>query len=234
MNNQITLITVCSRIDNLEQIYNSIINQNYDNYKWIISFDAKELPVIPIKIKDYNSINSDKVQLVLYKNKKIDVTNYAALNNILDNYIKEDTWIHVVDDDNILYPNYLNTINDIINSNKELKFIYYKQQYKDGIHRFGCRSKDIRERNIDIAQVCLYTSIIEDTRFIQKYTADGIFYKEIFNKIIKNKQQWRSIPEFLCYYNFITQSSKLSNVIEKKRVNLRKKSKIKDDINADI
>lgn len=216
MNNKITIITICSRPEYLDKIYNSIKYQNYNNFEWIISFDAEDKPKeIPFKLKNGNDIT--KIKLVNYKNKETDVTNYAAINNIFDNYIKEDTWCHIIDDDNILYPNYFNIINDKINSNSNLKFIYYQQQYQDGIFRFGCRTNDIKEGHIDMAQVCFNSSIIEDTRFIQKYTADGIFYNTLFNKTVKDKSTWCVIPQYLCYYNYIVNSTKESTILNQKK-----------------
>jgi len=208
MNNLITIITICSRPQYLEQIYNSIISQNYDNYKWILSFDSNEILYTPIE-------NNNIIKLV-YKNKEGDITNYAALNNIFNNYIKEDTFIHIIDDDNILYPNYFNTINNIINSNKELQFIYYQQSYSNNNIRFIARTNDIKEGHIDTAQVCFHSSLIKNTRFIQKYTADGIFYKELINKIIKNKSKWYVLSKILCYYNFILKSTKESTILHQK------------------
>jgi hypothetical protein len=208
MENLITLITVCSRPQYLGEIYESILSQKYNNFKWIISFDA-ENPVIC-------SIEDTRITSVNYKNKKTDMTNYAALNNIFNNHIKEDTYIHIVDDDNILYPNYLNTINDIINNKPTLQFILYDQQYRNGLIRFKARTKEIRQGHVDTAQVCFHSSLINQTRFVQDYTGDGIFYKELFNKIKTNKSNWIVVNKVLCYYNYIVNSTKLSVIINQR------------------
>ena len=176
MKNLITILTVCSRPEYLSKIYDSIINQNYDNFKWIISFDFDEFPNVETKI-----IEDKRVEQVLYKNKEWDITNYGALNNILDNHISDPTWICIIDDDNIMYPNYLNTINSKLT--KKLKFVLYNQLYFDNTIRFIGRTKDIAEGHIDTAQVCFYSTLAKNVRFVSKYTADGIFYKELFNKI---------------------------------------------------
>ncbi len=198
LNNLITILTVCSRPENLDNIYNSIISQNYDNFKWIVSFDSDEIPNCPKEDK--------RILYVKYKNGSSDVTNYAALNNIFDNYIDEEIYFHIIDDDNILFPNYFNSINNIINSRDNIKFIVYNQEFKDNKLRFIAKTNNIRQGFIDIAQVCFHSDLIENTRFIQNYTADGIFYQQLFNKIKSEKSKWEWVNKTFCYYNYLNNS----------------------------
>lgn len=210
MENLITILTVCSRPKYLDAIYESILSQKYDNFKWIISFDSESIPL--------TTFNDERILLLNYKNKTNDVTGYAALNNILDNFIEKDTWICIIDDDNIMYPNYLNTINDAITN--ELKLIYYKQVYHDNGIRFGTSLKTVKERNVDIAQICFHSSIIEKDRFIQKYTADGIFYRGLLTKVIKDKTKWKILNTPLCYYNYLLNMTKESFLIHLRNLKL--------------
>lgn len=208
MENTITILTACSRPQYLEEIYSSIVNQRYNSWKWIISFDFDKMPDVAKEIK-----KDERVKMVLYKNKPTDVTCYAALNNIFDNYLNYETWIHVIDDDNILYPNYFNIINDVISINPLSKFILYGQQYRNGTHRMQPKTKDIREGMIDMAQVCFHSFLIEDTKYVQKYTADGIFYQTLFNKIKHNHKEWVWYNRYICYYNYILNETQESSLI---------------------
>ena len=210
MENLITILTICSRPKNISKLYKSIIEQKYSNFKWIISFDSNDLP--DIKIKD------ERIKILKYKNTKDDVTNYAALNNIFDKtLIKPESFICVLDDDNIMYSNYLNVMNDTINSNKDIKFIMYYQNFADGNLRFNIKTKNIKERHIDMAQVCYKNELIEDTRFVQRYTGDGVFYETLFNKVKTNKNEWVILHTSLCYYNYLTDNSKQESIKNSKK-----------------
>lgn len=212
MNNKITLITVCSRPQYLETLYNEIIKQNYPDFHWIISFDADDFPDLPRPIIGHKNITK-----ILYKNKKTDMTNYGALNNIFNTQIKEDTYIHIIDDDNIIYPNYLHEINNIINQNKNLEFILYHQAYADSNIRMYAKTKDIKQGHIDTAQVCFKYNLVQNTRFKQIYTADGIFYQELFNKIKQDKTKWICLNKVLSYYNYLVHPTKADAIAELRR-----------------
>jgi hypothetical protein len=208
----ITLITICSRPQNLDKIWDSIKQQKYNKFNWIISFDSEEIPTLNFK--------DNRIKLLNYKNKETDITNYAALNNLFNSELINDSFIHILDDDNILFPNYLHTINNNIEEN--IKLLLYNQIYKDNNIRFNIKTKDIKECKIDIAQACFHTSIIQDFRFIQKYTADGIFYEELFNSIKSDKSKWKIINQPLCYYNFLSDNNKLDSINRQKMLYLYK------------
>ena len=214
-NNQFIFITICSRPEYLNYINDDIENQKNNNYKWIICFDSDIIPDVEFKNKNVIFLN--------YKKKQEEITNYAGLNYVFD-YIQKnkiDGYIHVIDDDNTIYPDYMNELNNVINSN--LRFIYYQQNYYDNTMRFDCRTKEIREGHIDMAQVCFHTSIIEDTRYLtNKYLADGIFYASIFTKVLNNKAQWTIIKKPLCFYNALVNFTKYTPRLLKKKVNIDK------------
>lgn len=222
MNNFI-LVTICSRPQYLKQIYDDIVKQNYSNFKWIICFDSNE--------KQELNIDDDRIILLNHKKKKEEMTNYAGLNYVLD-YIKENNiegFIHIIDDDNSIYPNYFNVINNTINDTA--KFLYYQQSYPSGEIRFLNKTNNLREGQVDTAQVTFHTSIVNELKFnTLRYTADGLFYGQLFATIRNNKSLWQLINQPLCFYNSLVDFSKIDSLNSRKNLILVKKSKTKTKI----
>lgn len=158
----LNIITPCSRLQNLDVISKSI-NIPRDQYRWIVVFDAIEVPEnVPenceaYAIKDANSMSGN-----------------AQRNFALD--LVTDGHIYFNDDDTIMQPNLWEEIKDL----KE-DFISFKQVDKDGSLRL--EGKDISVGTIDSHNFVVSKECMGDARWVlNRYDADGVFARECYEK----------------------------------------------------
>ncbi len=175
----INIITPCSRPENLEIISKSI-NIPKENYRWIVVFDAVDIPEnIPenceaYAIKDPNSRSGNAQR------------NFA-LNLITDG------WIYFNDDDTIVHSNLWENIKDV-----DADFISFKQSTPSGELRLDGRSVTLN--NIDSHNFIMHSSLLGNTRWVlDRYDADGVFANECW---LKNRN-YKYIDEVLSIYNVL-------------------------------
>lgn len=56
-------------LDNIEELYNSIVSQTYKNWEWVISDDFSENPEVIKKLKEIEG-RSNRIKIILPKFKK--------------------------------------------------------------------------------------------------------------------------------------------------------------------
>ena len=154
---------------------NSILNQNYSNYKIHITYDH---PDSNQYVNEYDNNNIIKYKMI----KKSDGDAFFDLycNEVIDNI--NDGYIMILDDDNnFINNNCLNIINDNINENKILvwNFLRYDRIIKPNIHflEYG---------NIDNNSYIFHYSIKNDSKFKDYYGSDFIFISKLIKKNIYN------------------------------------------------
>ena len=159
----LNIITPCSRPQNLETISKSI-NIPRENYRWIVVFDAIEVPEnIPdnceaYAIKDVNSTSGNAQR------------NFA-LGLVTDGHI------YFNDDDTIIQPN----LWDEIKNEDVQDFISFKQANKDGSIRL--EGANISVGYIDSHNFVVSTKCVSNTKWVlNKYDADGVFARECYEK----------------------------------------------------
>lgn len=159
----LNIITPCSRPQNLDVISNSI-NIPRDQYRWIVVFDAIEVPEnIPenceaYAIKDVNSTSGN-----------------AQRNFALD--LVTDGHIYFNDDDTIMQPNLWNEIKD----EDDTDFISFQQINKDGSIRL--EGLNVSVGTIDSHNFVVSKKAMGDIRWVlSRYDADGVFARECFEK----------------------------------------------------
>jgi hypothetical protein len=159
----LNIITPCSRPQNLETISKSI-NIPRDQYRWIVVFDALEVPKdIPdnceaYAIKDANSISGNAQR------------NFA-LNLVTHGHI------YFNDDDTVMHSDLWNEI-----KNEDLQnFISFKQAEKNGTIRL--EGMNISVGYIDSHNFVVSVECVGDTRWVlNRYDADGVFARECYQK----------------------------------------------------
>lgn len=173
----LNIITPCSRPENLEIIAKSI-NIPSDSYRWIVVFDANEIPNnIPIECEPY----AVKVEGSVF--------GHGQRNFGLD--LIQEGHVYFNDDDTEINKNLWENIKDVNHD-----FISFQQLNKDGSLRL--EGKIIELNYIDSHNFIVSRECIGDSKFyISRYDADGIFANECYKKT-NNKIY---IPKPLSVYN---------------------------------
>jgi hypothetical protein len=154
----INIITPCSRPENLLKIAESI-NIPIENCRWIIVFDADEVPKLPIL---------DFINAEFYAHKNIKSCVGHSQRNFALNLIN-DGYVYSLDDDTLLHKELWESIKNL-NSD----FISFNQAFKDGSLRLKAGRTDVGY--IDSHNFLLKRTLIGDTRFeVDDYNADGVF-----------------------------------------------------------
>ena len=174
----LNIITPCSRPQNLHLIAKSINLPTYA-YRWIVVFDADE---IPDNIPDICEPYSVKV--------KGSISGNAQRNLALD--LITDGHVYFNDDDTIIQPTLWDEIKE-----KDADFISFKQSNKDGSLRL--EGIEIKTNFIDSHNFITSVECINSRWVLDRYDADGIFASEC----LKNAKQYLYIPKVLSVYNFL-------------------------------
>ena len=176
MNTKLTIVTPCSRQENLVKVFDSIQFDKID--KWIIVYDTKK--------KSFTKM-FDNPQIVE------DFCNSPGISgNAQRNYgasLVQDGLIYFLDDDNIVHPNFWNL------TFQENNFYTFDQDRKSHI-LYGNK---IALNNIDTAQFVVPKSMFVGWD-INRYDADGIFIVEVNSK---NKDKHVYINTNAAYYNYL-------------------------------
>ena len=170
----ITIITPCTRVENLEKIKESI---NFDRIsEWIIVYDSES---------SNNFFNDPKISEYSCKSHE-SISGNAQRNYALERVKNENSYLYFLDDDNLVHPGIF-----------ELSLIPNK------IYTFnqtdGMRGKIIRVGYIDSAMFMVYFPLVKGLRWnLKVYEADGIYIQDCYKF---NKSNWEHINKDLCYYN---------------------------------
>lgn len=180
---KITIVTPCTRIENLYKIANSLQTIPKKNRRWLVIFD---LPGVP------DNIPKEGEYYAMWK--KGSVVGNAQRNYALDKITEG--WIYFNDDDTIIHKDLWKNIKDLDND-----FISFMQENKEG--KLRLQGDKIELNHIDSHNFIFSFSLLGNTRMIEnKYNADGIFAEEIKKKSINSFY----IPKVLSTYNALRNS----------------------------
>lgn len=194
----IYIITPCTRPYNLPSIRQSIPSE----CTWVVCYDGSVKSTPDVE----GAITLRCPETGIYGNP----TRNFALEGIKDR-LKDDDWIYIMDDDNIVHPNWYNEIKDHLQNSK---MICWSQEFPpSGVYDFGGRIRSqVPEKpaiaNIDTAQYMMKWEIARDIRFPLLYEADGIYAEKIYESAGGSL----NINKPLCYYNYL-RSNKIGNVL---------------------
>jgi len=206
---RLSIVTPCSRPDNLSAVAKSIKNHSNGlpfDVDWYIMFDGSvveaeiyELTVESLQpYKAYINIITD-----LIANKKSIVGN-AQRNHALDQITEG--FVYFLDDDNLLHHNCLPMVNKVFKDHKYDKSIICSQLDSEDQRR-NIGAKFTKPGSIDSAQYVVSNYQIGPRRWsLHNYAADGLFIQDIFKQ---HGQKVVFIDKINCFYNALCVDSAL-------------------------
>lgn len=184
----IYLITPCVRPENLETMRESI--PSWDSralVTWVIVYDSTVKDPKPIT----GAINLISPYTGCYGNPN---RNFA-LDTLAFN---DDDWIHILDDDNIIHPDWYGAVSPYLD---DYQFLKWGQLHAKPGHESEIRlpsDSPIKKRHIDTACYMVRWDIQKNIRYIDWRTADFTMAEEV-SKVCDPV----IIPHQLCYYNYL-------------------------------
>jgi len=173
----LNIITPCSRPDNLQVISESI-NIPKDNYRWIVVFDALEIPTnVPDNCEAYCLKDNNSIYGNAQRNFGIDLVTKGH--------------VYFNDDDTIIQQ----TLWDEIHDKDFVDFISFKQSNKDNTLRL--EGIEIAINFIDSHNFITSFKCIDTRWVLDRYNADAVFAIECY----KNAKETLYIPKVLSVYN---------------------------------
>ncbi len=198
----INIITRCTRVNNIEEVKNSIFNSNTNfDIKWWLIFDTRNLKEVDVTFLE--SLQDLNCQVLFYKGLDGDF-GHQMINKTIDRI--KDGFVYVIDDDNIIHEDFYKEIYGSIKTNPTKRGFVFSQKV-DGkdFTKLDIREgipKNMKVTKIDMAQFVLRRDLIGDYRINEMdYTADGVFIEEIYEE---NVDDFIFIDKVLCYYNYLS------------------------------
>lgn len=176
----IHIITPCSRPENLSLMKDSVPSE----CNWIIVYDnsVQEKP----EISNATILHSPYTGYAGNPNR-----NYA-----LDNTEFSDTdWIYILDDDNIIHPEWYNTVKDL--NEDHLNMIAWGQVWKNGDVRLHPTASPT-VGNIDTSCYMVRGRVMKTLRYEMIYEADGVMAREAYNR-----GGFMLLNQYVGYYNYL-------------------------------
>ena len=180
----LSIITACSRPDNLDEVYKSMDFKVLD--KWYIIYDTS-------KGRDYTFKYTTNPKVIEIKYDKEGVCGHPQINYGLS-LIKEG-FVYIMDDDNIVHPDFWKVFPSL-----DSNYIYTWDQNRiqenkivpGGIIELG---------KIDTSQFIVPRNFIGNIRWIEnKRGADFAFINAIYKA---HKKVFKYIHKILCYHNYL-------------------------------
>lgn len=193
----INIITRCTRCDNLLSISETVFTSLFD-INWYVLFDTNRISDIDIKI--LKKLTDLGVHIKYLEGDSIGL-GMNMVNQILDEIT--DGWVYILDDDNIIHPNFYNKLDELIDEDTYSIFVFdQKVGGKDfsGLDIREARPENTKVGSIDSAQFLIHIGHYGDTkRFNNTYTADGELIEQLYNT---RSEEFIFINQELCYYNY--------------------------------
>lgn len=196
------LVTPCTRPENLPKIYNSILAQDYNvfgNLTWWVVFDDSVSIHTSFTFKDIPVIKSKMRVIQLNSVIPGSIAGHGQRNYVLQ-HLPKDEWFYSIDDDNIIHPQFLSSIDNLIKKDPNAKAVVVSQACKNGQIRLHAAPENTAQFHIDTAQYIFKREIVSQMFEKTDYNADGIFIERLYKE---NPKAFRFIDSPLCYYNYL-------------------------------
>lgn len=193
----LAIITPCSRKEHLQEIYEEAEKQSHQSKRliwWFLLLDEEFFTAEDQLAYETQFQNSYNYWTVIHRPRKPfgTILGIHMKNFVLAKYGTVGVWWYVLDDDNQLYPGFLQRMSALISFGTS-KAYSFDQKTADGI-RVGNR---IEVNHIDQAQYLVHSSVADSIRYQNAFICDGTFIEDVAKQTAVEY-----IPETLCYYNF--------------------------------
>ena len=198
---KLSIITRCSRIDNLGKVKDSIFTTDKFDITWYVMFDSTVLKDIDAEI--LAEIQERKSKIYFIKSIPGDF-GHQMINKAISDI--QEGFIFVLDDDNIIHEDFYENLYTSISNNPDKRGFVFNQRI-DGKDFTGqeiryCAPERMKVSQVDMAQVVFERSLIGSIRFNpMNYIADSIYIEEVYNK--NNPEDFYFINTIMCYYNYL-------------------------------
>ena len=190
------VITRCTRVENLLTIADSVYKEGVD-VTWHVVFDTSVVKDIDISLLGelYNT-----GAILYFKQGSPGTYMYPEMNELIKTFPSED-YVTLIDDDNIVHPDYYDVIADIIKINPHSDAFCYNQliTLDNPTYRHASPSNTI-VGSIDLAQYTVKASTFGLCEFDAGYCGDGEFIQALHSLV-----PFTFIDQTLCYYNYLQQ-----------------------------
>ena len=183
MENQLIIITPCSRHEDLARVSHSITF----SCTWIVVFDSTEPRA---------AVHSPAANVILLASAG-GVAGKHQINTGLDYCRAHDIkgFVYVLDDDNLIHEDFYRRISEAIKSGK--KGYIVQQEVSPG--RIRPVSPDTTRTGwIDQAQFVVHTDLLRHAIYQQHYDADGELIESLFKQ---HADEFEFVHETISYYN---------------------------------
>jgi hypothetical protein len=190
------IVTVSARPENICHIGDNISSQKkgwHGELLWHIIFDFENDSFLPDNLKNFLVENQSwvKFQFLQHPANKSSGGNHGK-NHLIKNI--DQGWIYQLDDDNELYPDFLEKISVLIKNNPEYNLFCFWQ--KGRYH--PQKRKELRAGVTDTAMYVFSVNICKNIDYPLHYGGDGKFLELLINN---NKNSVFLHKEPLCWYN---------------------------------
>ena len=182
----VSIITACSRPQNLKKIYDSIDFHMVN--KWYIIYDTS-------KCRTYEFQFPLEPKILELTCDKQGFAGHPQINFALELTKGQDGFMYIMDDDNIFHEHFWKLLPTL-----DPEMVYTWDQNRIQENRIMKGGK-IEEEKIDTSQFIVPRSLIGNIKWAdQRSAGDFRFISQIFKR---HEEKFRYIPEIACYHNFI-------------------------------
>jgi glycosyltransferase involved in cell wall biosynthesis len=196
----IHILTRCTRPQNLLTIQKTVFETSIV-VVWHIIFDTTTLKDIDAEL--LNKLQNGSTRFHFVKGDGSDYL-YPQLSDIIDGLF-EDAYIAILDDDNIVHPDFYSTLKSEIEANPDKDAFVFEQfvNKKDftGLDVRKVGPEHMKLRHIDSAQYVIKQSLYKQGRYEGGYCGDGVFIENLYKRF---SGKFHFIHSELCYYNRLT------------------------------
>lgn len=192
------VITRCTRVENLLTIADSVYKEGVD-VTWHVVFDTNVVKEIEASLLgELYKLGAE----LYFKQGTPGTYMYPEMNELVKTLPSED-YVTLIDDDNIVHPDYYDVIIDTIKTNPHNDAFCYDQliTLDNPTHRYASPENTV-VGGIDLAQYTVCAGTFFNYQFGSGYCGDGEFIQALHNS---RPQTFVFIDQILCYYNYLQQ-----------------------------
>lgn len=198
----LNIVTAVSRPTNLRRILASIddtVQLSGLSLKWILIFDAPADAPSDFQAL-VNVISKFRVQKASWPNGPV---KFGILQKNMGIDLCDDGFYYLLDDDNIIHPNFFKRIGELIRANPDKEAFAFNQQRWDFHGNISATPERMVPGKIDNSMFVVHTKLIGSDRYNLGLAGneDGYFFQGLY---LKKKETFLFVDEFLAYYNYIT------------------------------